>query len=164
MTLRKVLALAAVAMMAVIPATACSSDSSEPADNKGAETSQDAQQPADDSADNSTDTATDAPSIPWGTHVDSATFKAAIDEGAEIIDVRTPNEFQHGHIAGATNMNLKSPDFSAKIRHLDPNKKYAVYCRSGGRSRAAQNMMLEAGIHDVVGLDGGINAWDGPTE
>lgn len=57
--------------------------------------------------------------------------------GLTIVDVRTPEEFDHKHIKGAININVFDEDFDAKIAKLDPTKPILVHCASGGRSRTA---------------------------
>ncbi len=95
-----------------------------------------------------------------GQHVAVAEFAAAAAEpGVMIIDVRTPEEFAAGHLVGAVNANVESPDFAGLISALDPSKDYAVYCRSGNRSRAAMTAMANMGYAHTVGLEGGITAW-----
>jgi phage shock protein E len=79
--------------------------------------------------------------------------------GTEVIDVRTPAEYDAGHLAGATNIDVEGPGFAQEIAGLDKSATYAVYCRSGNRSRTATQLMVDAGFTDVVELDGGINAW-----
>jgi rhodanese-related sulfurtransferase len=63
-----------------------------------------------------------------------------------LLDVRTPAEFNSGHLKGAINIDVTSPDFSAKISQLDSNKEYIVYCRSGGRSMSAYQQMTAMGF------------------
>ncbi len=78
-----------------------------------------------------------------------------------MLDVRTPAEFAQGHIPGAVNIDVEDATFPDKIAKLDPAADYAVYCRSGNRSRAAMEYMTKAGVTHTVGLDGGIGAWKG---
>jgi rhodanese-related sulfurtransferase len=78
--------------------------------------------------------------------------RVAREQGRTVIDVRTPEEFAAGHIAGATNLNLQDPGFAAAVAALDPAERYVVYCRSGNRSAAAAAQMRAVGL-DV--LDGG---------
>lgn len=92
--------------------------------------------------------------------VDPAAFQQAIDGGAEVIDVRTPEEFAAGHIEGAVNIDIASPDFATQIGQLDPQKTYAVYCRSDNRSGVATTQMANSGFTSVYDLDGGIIAWE----
>jgi rhodanese-related sulfurtransferase len=97
-----------------------------------------------------------------GEHVAAADFAAAAAApGVTIVDVRTPAEFASGHIAGAVNVDVESANFKGLVSALDPAKKYAVYCHSGNRSRAAMTAMAGMGYANTVGLDGGITAWTG---
>ncbi len=66
-----------------------------------------------------------------------------------IIDVRTPAEFAGGHLDGAVNIDIQSPDFTAEIEKLDRDGSYVVYCRSGNRSGIAMAQMLDMGFSDV---------------
>jgi rhodanese-related sulfurtransferase len=76
-----------------------------------------------------------------------------------VIDVRTPEEFADGHIAGAVNIPVQSSDFSARIAELDPSTTYAVYCRSGNRSQPAVAAMSDAGITTIFELSSGTKGW-----
>jgi len=76
-----------------------------------------------------------------------------------VIDVRTPKEYAEGHIDGARNINIGSPDFENEITKLDKSKPYLVYCRSGGRSSKAQAMMRELGFGSIYNLSGGFSQW-----
>lgn len=97
-----------------------------------------------------------------GTHVDAAAFEAATQaEGVTVIDVRTPEEFAEGHLPGAINLDVQDPAFSVLVTELDPDANYAIYCRSGNRSRAAQEFLTQMGVTHTVGLEGGIAAWTG---
>nr|NLD40023.1 rhodanese-like domain-containing protein [Actinomycetales bacterium] len=98
--------------------------------------------------------------IPAG-HVSVEAFlPAALQEGVTVIDVRTPEEFATGHLRGAININLESPEFAAEIGKLDKEGTYALYCRSANRSRIAENAMVADGFTSVFGLDGGVSALD----
>lgn len=66
-----------------------------------------------------------------------------------LIDVRTPAEFAGGHLVGAVNIDIQSPDFASQIDALDRNGSYVVYCRSGNRSGMAMAEMLNMGFTDV---------------
>lgn len=76
-----------------------------------------------------------------------------------IIDVRTAAEYVGGHLAGATHLDLYAPDFMDRVEALERNASYALYCQSGGRSKAARELMAQAGFTTVVDLAGGIAAW-----
>ena len=77
----------------------------------------------------------------------------------QIIDVRTPAEFAAGCLPGAKNIDIKSPGFLSKIGTLDKNGSYLVYCKSGVRSNEAATQMKQAGINNIIQLEGGITAW-----
>jgi rhodanese-related sulfurtransferase len=76
-----------------------------------------------------------------------------------VLDVRTPREFAAGHIAGATNLNYLSGDFSDRLAQLDQSKTYLLHCAVGGRSTNALPKMARLGFTNVIHLDGGFKAW-----
>ncbi len=76
-----------------------------------------------------------------------------------IIDVRTPAEFAEEHIKNATNIDFYSEAFRDMLNNLDKNKTYLIYCRSGGRSGSALNIMAELNFEEVYNILGGINQW-----
>lgn len=77
-----------------------------------------------------------------------------------ILDVRTPDEFDAGHIDGAIMIDFYEDDFATQLAELDPSVPYLLYCRSGNRSGQAAAMMDALGFTDVADVDGGINAWN----
>ena len=83
----------------------------------------------------------------------------ASEEGIVLLDVRTAEEFAAGHLPGAVNIDVESPDFAAGIASLDPGKPYALYCRSANRSKVAMTAMQAAGFTNLYDRAGGINAW-----
>jgi phage shock protein E len=92
--------------------------------------------------------------------VGASDFQAVTQEpGVQVIDVRTPGEFAAGHLENAVNIDVESSDFAGQISTLDKGVTYAVYCRSGNRSKTATAQMADAGISTIYELDGGINAW-----
>lgn len=76
-----------------------------------------------------------------------------------ILDVRTPEEFEAGHLEGATLIDFYDDDFRDQIADLDVDAPYLMYCRSGNRSGQAAAIMTELGFTNVADVDGGINAW-----
>ena len=80
---------------------------------------------------------------------------------AVVIDVRTPSEYQAGHIPNALNIDISSTEFPDKINALDRTKDYYVYCRSGGRSSTACQYMVSLGFRSVNNLYGGILSYEG---
>lgn len=81
--------------------------------------------------------------------------------GIVILDVRTPEEFAQGHIAGSININVESPDFTSKVEQLDKSRTYAVYCRSGRRSGVATQQMESLGFTSLYNMNGGVIDWAG---
>ncbi len=80
-------------------------------------------------------------------------------EAGTLLDVRNEQEFAGFHLEGARNINYLGPDFLEDIDRLDPEKTYLVYCRSGRRSVRACTLMKNAGLKNLVHLDGGINSY-----
>ena len=80
-------------------------------------------------------------------------------EDVVVVDVRTPEEFATGHLAGAVNLDVTAPDFTEAVAGLDPDGVYALYCRSGNRSRTAAQVMSASGITATADLAGWIQAW-----
>ena len=78
---------------------------------------------------------------------------------AQLLDVRTPEEFADGHLAGAKNLNIFDDDFAAKIEKLDKKKPVLVYCHSGGRSGEAYEALKKAGFTTVLDMKGGFSSW-----
>ena len=92
--------------------------------------------------------------------VDAEEFATVIEQpDVVILDVRTPEEFDEGHIEGALNIDVNGPDFTAEIAELDPSTTYAVYCRSGNRSAVAVQHMSTEGFTSLYDLDGGVVSW-----
>ena len=56
------------------------------------------------------------------------------DSSVITLDVRTPSEFQSGHLVNAVNIDFEGQNFEGEVNKLDKDKTYAVYCRSGRRS------------------------------
>lgn len=73
-----------------------------------------------------------------------------------LLDVRTPKEFDEGHLPGAKNIDVTASDFAEKTKGI--KGKVAVYCRSGKRSLNASNKLAAQGC-TVYDLKGGIIAW-----
>ena len=90
----------------------------------------------------------------------SAKFEKFIQNPeVQILDVRTPEEYTEGHILGSLNINVKDENFASHIDELlTKDKKVAVYCRSGKRSRTAAEVLVKKGFK-VYNLDKGILNW-----
>lgn len=88
------------------------------------------------------------------------TFKAKMTEpNVVILDVRTPEEVAAGKIEGAVELDFYDNDFQQKVTALDKEKTYLVYCKVGGRSGQACELMQDAGFKSIFNLDGGWTAW-----
>lgn len=77
----------------------------------------------------------------------------------QIIDVRTPEEYNNGHIEGAKLMNFFDPHFGDKVAKLDKAKTYFLICRSGNRSGSACSMMSKQGFNKLYNISGGMISW-----
>lgn len=95
------------------------------------------------------------------TNLPPTEFSEKIKEqtSAQIVDVRTPGEFEKGHLPNAKNMNWNGSDFDSQIETLDKSKPVFVYCLSGSRSSAAAKRMRSKGFKEVIELKGGIMGW-----
>jgi rhodanese-related sulfurtransferase len=76
-----------------------------------------------------------------------------------ILDVRSPREYEEGHIEGARNIPVESASFRGEAGRLDKGKTYLVYCRSDNRSAEARQLLLEMGFTRVVNMTGGMLEW-----
>ena len=92
--------------------------------------------------------------------IDVAEFESFVkaDNGL-LLDVRTPQEYAEGHLEGSTLIDINSATFKDEVAKLDRNTPVYVYCRSGGRSGRAADIMTDMGFKSVYNLEGGIMAW-----
>ena len=79
-------------------------------------------------------------------------------KNAVLIDVRTPEEFKTGHMENALNINWFDADFQTKVSALGDNHTFYVYCKKGGRSAKAAQLLDSLG-YEVVDLKGGYDAY-----
>ncbi|MBN9283887.1 MULTISPECIES: rhodanese-like domain-containing protein [Flavobacterium] len=88
-------------------------------------------------------------------------FEKTITENkGQLIDVRTPKEYNSGHLKGAKNLHLYDQDFSQRVDKLDKKQPVYVYCKAGGRSAEAVEILQQKGFQKIVELDGGMDAWN----
>ena len=94
-------------------------------------------------------------------NVSVAEARALIDSEAAItvLDVRTPAEYEDGHIKGAVNLDAMSEDFAERVAKLKKDEAYLIHCRSGRRSAAALETMRAAGFETVAHMNEGVNGW-----
>lgn len=90
-------------------------------------------------------------------------FVAQRNPAAPVLDVRTPSEFGSGHLRGALNVDVMSPDFGNRVEALlskgtlKKDTTVYLYCRSGNRSGQAEGVLRRMGFTETVNL-GGIGA------
>jgi len=79
-----------------------------------------------------------------------------------ILDVRTPQEYSEGYISNAVNLNIYDANaFMSKVQSFNKENNYYIYCKSGGRSSQACQIMSQLGFNNVFNLVGGITNWNG---
>jgi rhodanese-related sulfurtransferase len=76
-----------------------------------------------------------------------------------ILDVRTPQEYQEGHISNAINIPVQILGQQLDKLKNFKDKKILVYCRSGHRSAIASQILDRAGFKNVYNLKGGLFEW-----
>lgn len=91
-------------------------------------------------------------------HIVTVEEFASRPEGAQLVDVRTPGEWNGGIIEGALLYDISSADFEKQVASLDKDRPVYVYCAVGGRSGNASELLKEKG-YKVYDLKGGMNAW-----
>jgi thioredoxin len=94
--------------------------------------------------------------------IDVTSYSEKIKEtpNAQILDVRTPEEFTSGHIENADNVNWLGTNFVTLTDKYDKTKPVYVYCKSGGRSLKASEKLAELGFTTIYNLDGGMLKWE----
>lgn len=94
--------------------------------------------------------------------VDPKTFSEKIKAttNAQILDVRTPEEFESEHIENAVNVDWNGNNFDTKANTFNKNQPVFVYCMSGGRSHKAVSKLQKLGFKTIYELDGGIMKWN----
>ena len=86
--------------------------------------------------------------------------KIGVSSEVQLLDVRTPEEFNTQHLDNALNININHSGFDKEVAQLDKNKPVFVYCLAGGRSSKAANHLAELGFKEVYNLEGGITKWN----
>ncbi|SMO48485.1 rhodanese-like domain-containing protein [Melghirimyces algeriensis] len=81
-----------------------------------------------------------------------------------LVDVRTEEEYQEGHIPNAHHIALDQ--IEQRMGELEPYKdqKILLICRSGRRSVMAAHLLSDAGFQQLYNLKGGMLEWTGPIE
>lgn len=78
---------------------------------------------------------------------------------AIVLDIRTPAEFNEGHITGAVNIDYKADSFESDLEKLDRDATYVMHCRSGRRSANSFETFSKLGFKNIVHMDDGILGW-----
>jgi len=78
----------------------------------------------------------------------TADLKSIIDDGAFLVDVRTPGEFAEGHVKGSVNIPLDR--VTMELSKFKNKKNIIVFCRSGNRSGQAKTILEQQGITNVT--------------
>lgn len=84
------------------------------------------------------------------------------DKAAILIDVRTPAEYQDGHIPGVANIPLA--ELENRMGEVPKDKKVVLICRTGNRSAQGTKLLREKGFANVFNSTGGMSTWKGPVE
>lgn len=82
-----------------------------------------------------------------------------IPENVQLIDVRTPGEYQRAHLKNAININMYGKNFLPELNKLDKNREVYIYCQVGSRSRNAAKIFQQQGFTKIYDLEGGISYW-----
>ena len=77
----------------------------------------------------------------------------------QLIDVRTPAEYQGGHLSEATLMDFRGERFEQDLDRLDRDRPVMLYCAKGGRSTGAAARLQAMGFREIYELDGGLTGW-----
>ena len=81
------------------------------------------------------------------------------DSDYVLIDVRTPEEYDLGHIPNALNYDFYSESFHSKILNLSKNESVILYCRTNNRSNKTAKILKEKGFKEIFVIEGGITEW-----
>ena len=92
--------------------------------------------------------------------IPAADFEKRRARKAPVLDVRSPEEFARGHVTGAINADINSPDFAAKAAQFDKKKPILVNCHLGSRGDIAAAELARMGFKNVFNLEGGLDAWE----
>lgn len=79
------------------------------------------------------------------------------DDGAFILDVREPEEWNESHIPGATLIPLG--ELASRVDEVPQDQEVVVVCRSGNRSQQGRDILIQAGFENVTSMAGGVNQW-----
>jgi rhodanese-related sulfurtransferase len=94
-------------------------------------------------------------------HLDAKAYQSKLlNLKGTILDVRTADEFESGHLKNAINMDWNSKSFKKQAKELPKFMPLFVYCGSGYRSGEAAKFFEEEGFKTIINLEGGLEAWE----
>ena len=98
--------------------------------------------------------------------LDKATYQdSLVQPNATLIDVRTFEEYESGHLDKAQNIDFLNEElFIKEIEKFDKSQPIYIYCRSGNRSGKAATLMQELGFQTIYDLEGGYLNWTSQSE
>ncbi len=91
--------------------------------------------------------------------ISDAQFTEIQDTDYILVDVRTTEEYDSGHIQDAVNFDFYSESFQNDILTLDKSSSIILYCRTQNRSTKTANYLKENGYKEIIVLAGGITSW-----
>ncbi len=93
--------------------------------------------------------------------IDAQSIKTTvIGKDVQLVDVRSEEEYNRGHIDDAININIANKErFTSEIQKLDKTKPIYIYCHSGVRSRRASRLIKELGFTSIYDFTGGWSVW-----
>ena len=91
--------------------------------------------------------------------ISDAQFTEIQDTDFILVDVRTTEEYESGHIQDAINFDFYSESFQNDILTLDKSSSIILYCRTQNRSTKTANYLKENGYKEIIVLAGGITSW-----
>jgi rhodanese-related sulfurtransferase len=81
------------------------------------------------------------------------------DSNFAILDIRTPGEFQSGHLQSAILIDFYSQTFVDRLRQLDKGKNFLIYCRTGNRSARSLEIFKKLKFQKIYHMANGISTW-----
>ena len=91
--------------------------------------------------------------------ISDAQFTEIQDTDYILVDVRTAEEYESGHIQDAVNFDFYSESFQNDILTLDKSSSIILYCRTQNRSIKTANYLKENGYKEISVIGGGITSW-----
>ena len=91
--------------------------------------------------------------------ISDAQFSEIQDTDYTLVDVRTTQEYESGHIQDAIHFDFYSELFQKEILSIDKSSSIVLYCRTQNRSTKTANYLKENGYKEIAVLEGGISTW-----